>query len=257
VASAIGKLASSSPKVFVRINSLLTPYATTDIKAIINRGLRGILVPKSEKANQIRRIDAMIAETEKTAGTEIGAIGIIALVESPRGVMNTYEIASASPRVLGVAFGAEDYAVDLGVNRTKEGMEISYPRMSIPVACHAAGVQAIDCVHTNIRDREGLIAETQTGRQYGFQGKQVIHPDQIVPVNEVFTPSADEIAYALRVVEAFETAVKQGSASTALDGKMIDTPVAERARRLIAFHRAITGNKNRTHGTHGNLSAGE
>ena len=164
-------------------------------------------------------------------------------METPKGIINAYDIASASPRILGITFGAEDYALEMGVNRTGEGAEIYYPRMVISLACHAANVTAIDCVYTDVRDREGLIKETKLVRQMGFQGKLVIHPDQVDPVNEIFLPAPDEIARAQKVVAAFEAAVAEGKASTALDGKMVDSPVAERARNLILLAETMAKNK--------------
>jgi len=240
VASAIGRFASGRPQVFVRINSLLTPYAAADIEKTVIQGLRGIYLPKSESAEEVRQVDRLISEREKAVGLPGGSVGVLALVETARAVLKVCEIISASPRLLGVALGAEDYAIDLGVARTKEGREIAYPRMVIPVACHAVNVQAIDCVYMDVRDTEGLITEARYAKQLGFQGKQVVHPSQVIPVNEVFTPSPQEIEYARRVVEAFETAVKRGYASTSLDGKLVDIPVAERARRLLAQYEAIT-----------------
>ena len=225
VAASIDGLASSGREVFVRINSLSTSYAVSDIKAIVIRGLRGICLPKTESADDIHNIDVLIADAEKGAGLELGSIGLLTLVETPKGIINAYEIASASPRILGVTLGAEDYALEMGIKRTEEGTEIYYPRMVITLACHAANVLAIDCVYTNVRDQEGLIRETKLVGQMGFQGKLVIHPGQVDPVNQTFTPSEEESAYAQRVVEAFEAAVTQGQASTSLDGRMIDAPV--------------------------------
>ncbi len=239
VAASLDGLALSGQEVFVRINSLPTPYAMLDIKAVVTRGLRGICLPKSESADDIRQAEVLIANAEKEAGLEGGSTGLLALIETPKGIINAYEIASASPRILGITFGAEDYALEMGVNRTKEGAEIYYPRMVIAVACHAANVLAIDCVYTDVRDNEGLIKEMRLVRQMGFQGKLVIHPDQVGPVNQIFIPSEEEVGYARKVLEAFEVAVSQGQASTSLDGKMIDAPVAERARKLLALAESI------------------
>ncbi len=239
VVAAINELALAGHEVFVRINSLPTPYAILDIKAVVTGGLRGIVLPKSESIDNIRQADGLIANAEKEAGLEVGLVGLLALVETPKGIINAYEVASASPRILGITFGAEDYALEMGVNRTKEGAEIYYPRMVIALACHAAGVLAVDCVYTNVRDTEGLIKETKLVGQMGFQGKLVIHPDQVCPVNQLFIPAEEEITQARRVVEAFEVAVAQGQASTSLDGKMIDAPVAERARQLIGRAESI------------------
>ena len=239
VAASIDGLALSGREVFVRINSLSTSYAVSDIKAVVTKGLRGICLPKTESADDIHNIDVLIADTEKGASLEVGSIGLLTLVETPKGIINAYEIASASPRILGVTLGAEDYALEMGINRTKEGAEIYYPRMVIALACHAANVLAIDTVYTDVRDKEGLIRETRLVRQMGFQGKLVIHPGQVSPVNQTFTPSEEESAYAQRVVEAFEAAVTQGQASTSLDGRMIDAPIAERAKKLLNLAESI------------------
>jgi len=141
--------------------------------------------------------------------------------------------------MIGAAIGGEDFAMEMGINRTKEGSEIYYPRAVVAVACHAANILAIDSVYTDVRDTEGLVKETKTVAQLGFQGKAVIHPDQVGPVNQVFTPSDEEVDRAHRVVQAFEDAVEQGKASVALDGKMVDAPVAERARKFLALADAI------------------
>lgn len=239
VAASIEGLIFEGHDIFVRVNALSTPNCIPDIKAVVKRGLKGICLPKSESAGDILKVEALIAEVEKESGLETGSIGILPLVETPLGVINTYEIATASSRILGITLGAEDYALEMGVNRTKEGNEIVYPRMVIPVACHAANVLAIDCVYTDVRDGEGLVAETKKVKQFGFQGKLVIHPDQVAPVNQIFMPSPEEIESSQKIIEAFEIAVKQGSASTSLDGKMIDEPVALRARKLLALAELI------------------
>ncbi len=249
VAASLDGLALSGREVFVRINSLPTSYAVSDIKAVVTRGLRGICLPKSESADDIHNADVLIADAEKEAGLEVGSVGLLVLIETPKGIINAYEIASASPRILGVTLGAEDYALEMGINRTEEGAEIYYPRMVIALACHAANVLAIDCVYTNVREQEGLIRETKLVGQIGFQGKLVIHPGQVGPVNQIFTHSEEESAYARRVVEAFEAAVNQGQASTSLDGKMVDAPVAERAKKLLARAESIA-EKERTNSIH-------
>jgi len=241
VAASIGELASGEQEIFVRINSLQTPHAIPDINAVITGGLRGICLPKSESADDIHRAEGLIADAEKEAGIEAGSTSILALVETPKGIINAIEIAGASPRISGITFGAEDYALEMGVNRTKEGTEIYYPRMVLALACHAAGILAIDCVYTDVRDIDGLITETRLVKQFGFQGKLVIHPDQVGPVSRILMPSKEEIDHARKVVAAFETALTQGLASISLDGKMVDSPVAERARRLLALAESGTG----------------
>jgi len=240
VSASIQKLASEGLDIFVRVNSLSTPHCTIDIKAVVKKGLKGICLPKSESANDIHKAEAMIAEVEREIGIGEGSIGILALVETPKGIINAYQIAAASQRIIGITFGAEDFSLEMGVNRTKEGYEIEYPRMAIAVACHAASVQAVDCVFTDVKDNEGLEAETKRIKQLGFQGKLVIHPDQVNPVNQIFTPSPEEIDHARKIVESFEKAVAQGSASVSVDGKMVDSPVAARAKNLIVLAKLIT-----------------
>ena len=241
VATALKGLISQGQKVFVRINTLTTQNAIPDIKSVVTERTSGICLPKSETEDDIRRADTLLTEAEKAVGLTAGSVSIIALVETPKGIINALEIASASPRIIGITFGAEDYALEMGIKRTKEGSEIYYPRALLAVACHAAKVLAIDCVYTDVRDNEGLINETMTAKQIGFQGKLVIHPDQVEPVNQAFSPSEEEITQARRVVQAFEEAVKQGLASTSLDGRMIDSPVAERARQVLSLAEAISG----------------
>jgi citrate lyase subunit beta/citryl-CoA lyase len=239
VAASLEGLASIGREVFIRTNSLSTPYVVPDIKAVVRDGLRGILLPKSESAEDIHKAEALIADTEVTAGLEIGSTSLIALIETPRGVIKASEIASASARILGLAFGAEDYTLEMGITRTKDGNELYYPRMTISIACHAASVLAIDSVYTDVRDSDGLVKETKSIKQMGFQGKLVIHPDQVGPVNQIFIPSKEEITYAQRVVAAFEAAVAEGKASTSLDGRMVDAPVAERAKKLLSLAESI------------------
>ncbi len=245
VATSIDELASSGKDIFVRINSLPTPYAVSDIKAVATGGLKGICLPKCEAVDDIHRADALLADAEKESGLEAGSIAILALIETSIGILNAYEIVSASPRIIGAAFGAEDFALEMGIKRTKEGAEVYYPRSVVAVACHAANVLAIDTVYTDVRDTDGLIKETRAVAQLGFQGKAVIHPDQVGPVNQVFVPSDEEIAQARRVVQTFEAAVAQGQASISLDGKMIDAPVAERARKVLARADAIAEKERR------------
>lgn len=236
---AISRFRDAKKHIFVRVNSMSTSYCLPDIKAALAGKIAGIILPKSESATTIRQAEEIMAEAERTSQINVGQTGIVALVETPRGLINADKIASASPRIIGIAFGAEDYALEMGIQRTREGAEIYYPRMVISVACHAVKVLAFDSVYTDVRDKEGLIAETRAVKQMGFHGKMIIHPDQVSPVNEIFSSSESEVAYAQRVVETFDAGVKRGQASIALDGKMIDIPVLERAKNLLARAQAI------------------
>ena len=143
---------------------------------------------------------------------------------------------------MGISFGAEDFTLDTGIVRTEEGSELLYPRTMVVVAARAADVFAVDTPYNNFRDEEGLIREARLARRLGFDGKCLIHPSQIEPVNRIFRPSPEEVEHASRVVAAFEAAVAQGFASTSLDGRMIDAPIANRARRLLMMVDSITQN---------------
>jgi len=235
VTSSVSSFSNTNHLIFVRVNSLSTPFAEQDIKAVVKDGFHGILLPKSETVDDIRQAETLIAEAERENGLATGSFGLLALVETPRGLINVNDIAGASERLSGITFGAEDYALEMSITRTKTGEELYFPRMTISLACHAAGIPAIDSVFTDIRDRDSLIHETRLVKQMGFQGKLLIHPDQVDCVNEVFTPSEEEIAYARSVVTAFEMALTEGKASVSLDGKMVDAPVAERARKLLSL----------------------
>ena len=157
------------------------------------------------------------------------------MVETALGVLNSYAMARTSRRVRALCLGGEDLAHDLGAIRTKEGTEITYARAQLVIAARALRVQATDSVYTDLDDSEGLGAEARQARCLGYCGKQVIHPAQIDVVNEAFTPSSAEVAYARLVVEAFEAGEAKGHGALALEGKMIDAPVVARAREILSL----------------------
>lgn len=232
-------LALKAQKVFVRINSLASGMAEEDIDAIVALGLDGISPPKMECSEDIVRLDRALEDREKSRGLSPGSIHLIPWTETARGIINAFDIARASPRVMGIAFGADDYALDMRIVRSEEGTELFYPRSVMAISSVAAGVAALDTPYVNFRGEAGLLRDAQLARQLGFRGKFVIHPSQIEPVNRVFSPSSSEVAFARKVIAAFEAAVSQGAAVTPVEGKMIDTPVAERARRLLVLAEAI------------------
>jgi citrate lyase subunit beta/citryl-CoA lyase len=237
---AIIRFHAARKQVFVRVNSLASQHCPADIRVAVAGRVAGVLLPKCESAASINQAAEMMSEAERASGARVEQTGMIALVETPKGLINCNVIAGASRRIVGMAFGAEDYALEMGIQRTREGNEVYYARTVISVACHAAKVLAFDSVYTDVRDIEGLITETKAVKQMGFHGKMVIHPDQVNPVNEAFSPSQSEVVYARRVVEAFEAGEKEGRASISLDSKMIDIPVLERAKNLIARAQAIS-----------------
>lgn len=220
-------------RVFVRINSIGSGLMEDDLEAVITPGIDGINIPKPNSADDIKKVEAIVERLEKERGIEKGHIKLTPWVETAKGLINAFEIASASPRIVGIIFGAEDFTLDTGMQRTEGGEELLYPRTMVVVAAKAADVIAIDTPYNNFKDDEGLIREATLARNLGFEGKYIIHPSQIEPVNQAFRPSPGEVEQARRTVEAFEAAEAQGFASTSVDGKMIDIPQANRSRKLL------------------------
>jgi citrate lyase subunit beta/citryl-CoA lyase len=181
----------------------------------------------------VARLASLLAALEHERGLPSGAVGILLMVETAQGVLNAYEMACASRRVWALCLGGEDLALDLGAIRTKEGLELAYARAQTVVAARAAGALALDTVYTDLNDLDGLLAEARQARQLGYSGKLLIHPAQIEPVHRAFAPSEEEVAYARRVLAAFEAAKARGDGVLALDGSMIDAPVVARAREVL------------------------
>lgn len=221
----------------VRINPLNTPYGKKDIEAVVKAGVHVVRMPKTETAAEVREVEAEIEKVER----EIGAVGrtrIMAAIESALGVVNAYDIATSSPRMMGIALGAEDYCANLKTQRSKEGDELRLARETIVVAARAAGIDALDTVYSNLNDMETFRREVEYIKTLGFDGKSIINPRQIEVVNEVFTPTEKDIEKAKAIVAAIKEAEKKGSGVIALNGKMIDRPVVIRAERTITLAKA-------------------
>jgi citrate lyase subunit beta / citryl-CoA lyase len=220
---------------YVRVNSLDTGLTADDVRGILCPALDGIILPKIESAEELREGDAIIGQLETELGLPSGRIDLIPIIETAKGFLNAQSVASAGTRARRLAFGAGDFTSDLGVNWYGDCPAIMLPRMLLPVISRAAGLEPpFDTVYQDIHDLEGLRKETETAKALGFQGKMCIYPAQVAMVNEVFSPTEAEIAYARRVIEAFHVAEAQGHASCTVDGKMIDYPLAERAKRVLA-----------------------
>ena len=219
--------------VFVRVNACDSSFFRDDMRTVVGPGLDGIFLPKVESDEQLREANMLLAQAELRAGLRLGTVRLVPILESVKGVFRAEDLARAAPRVQAVAFGAEDFTLDLGVERTSDGLETRYPRAYVAMAARAAGVLALDTPWTDIADGVGLLREARQARQLGFAGKQAIHPSQIGTINEAFTPSAEALDRARRVVAAYEEAVARGTGAINLDGKLIDVPMVERARRLL------------------------
>lgn len=219
----------------VRINSL-DSYAQEDIAVIVPAGPDAIMLPKASCAQDIKQIAAWIGQAEKPGQKPVK---IIPLLETSMGVHNAYEIASADERVDAIAFGAEDYTAGLEAQRTKEGVEILAARSLLVNAAVAAGVQVIDTPFTDVNDEEGLLKDCLLVRQLGFKGKLTINPRHIDTIHSVFSPSEREINWAKRVVDGLKEAEKEGVGVIAIDGKMVDKPIVDRAQRIIQLAQVL------------------
>jgi citrate lyase subunit beta/citryl-CoA lyase len=219
-------------EVMVRINPLEGPWGAADLAELAPVLPHAILLPKCESAADVQALDGELGRIE--AGGAPGATRILPIVESARGVLAAAAIASASERVAGLCFGAEDFAADIGARRTAAGSESRYARQALVVAAKAAGVQALDSVYADTGDLAGFETYCAASRAMGFDGVGILHPRQIAVANRAFSPTEEELAEARAVVAALADAEAAGSGVASLDGKMIDAPVARRARRILA-----------------------
>ena len=232
-------LRKAGRRVMVRCNGLDTGLTRDELAAIIGPDLYGVSVGKTESPWDIQEIDRIIGPYESAAGLEPGAIKLIPWIESSKAVMNAQQMAGASSRIIAIAFGAEDYTVDMGLQRTDTGEEVYVPRATNAIAARAAGVASLDSPYVAFRNSEGLKEDCSTARQLGYNGKFAIHPAQIDTINETFSPNPEDVAYARRVMEAWNRAESDGRGSLDLDGKMVDVPVVKRAQNLLALVEAI------------------
>ncbi len=216
----------------VRINPLNTPYGKKDIEAVVKAGVHVIRMPKTETAEEVREVEREIERVEKELGC-LGRTRIMAAIESALGVVNAYDIATASPRMMGIALGAEDYCANLKTQRSNDGDELRLARETIVVAARAAGIDALDTVYSNVNDMDTFRKEVEFIKTLGFDGKSIINPRQIDVVNEVFTPTQKDIDKARTIIAAIKEAEKKGSGVIAVNGKMVDKPVVTRAQRTI------------------------
>ena len=225
----------------VRINATDTPYWEEDIAAVVPAGPDALMPAKASGAEMVRTVCARVERAEREAGMEPGSVKLVPLLETALGIENAFEIASASPRVAGLALGAEDLTADLRCRRTKEGAEILYARSRLVCAARAAGVEAYDTPFTDVDDFEGLRRDADFARGLGFSGKLVISPRHLDTVNASFSPTDAEIAYAREVLRLIAEAEEQGKGVVSLRGKMIDAPIVARARQVCEAARAIYG----------------
>jgi citrate lyase subunit beta/citryl-CoA lyase len=220
----------------VRINQL--PLGLEDLAEIVSEAPDLVLIPKVERPDQVGEADRLIGELKLSHDID-RAIWLMPILESAIGIENAFAIATVTPNVCALTIGLEDYTADLGVVKTLEGRESQYARTRVVNAAKAAGIQAIDSVFSDVGDLSGLRHWGEDSRALGFEGMGCIHPSQIPVIHEAFAPSQVEVEKALKIVAAFEEAQQHGLAVVSLGSKMIDPPVVERARKLVARAKAM------------------
>ncbi|MGE5334039.1 MAG: HpcH/HpaI aldolase/citrate lyase family protein [Nitrososphaerota archaeon] len=234
------------PAVYVRINGMTTPHAYDDLCAIVGAGLDGIVLPKTETAAQLATADWLLCQLERERGMGEGSIDLMPIIETAAGIAHLTEIAAATPRVRRLNFGAGDYSLDTNMTWTAGHEGILWARIQVVNASRAARLEPpLDTVYARLDDMEGFAREAEQARRLGFQGKACIHPTQVAVANAVFTPSAEDIARARRIVQAFAEAEASGVASFQVDGQFVDYPIAYTAQRTLEIATHIERNAPR------------
>ena len=223
----------------VRVNPLDSEFGLADLNAVVRAGVDVVRMPKTETAQDVIDMDHEITEIEKACGREVGSTQMLAAIESPLGITQANQIATASKRLIGIALGAEDYVRHLKTERSPEGIELLFARCSILQAARAAGIQAFDTVYSNANNEEGFLAEAALIKQLGFDGKSLINPRQIELLHNLFAPTQKDVDQARRIIDAAEEAERNGLGVVSLNGKMIDAPIIDRAK--LVLERAKSG----------------
>ncbi|MGI6074814.1 MAG: aldolase/citrate lyase family protein [Pyramidobacter sp.] len=225
-------------EVIVRINGLDTPHWKEDIRVAVAGGADGIRIAKTETADDVKTVDAAVTAAEEEFGVERGRTLLMAAIESPKGVLNAYEICTASPRLFGIALSGGDYRRCMQVRPSSSGLEMLAARGQMLIAARAAGVQCFDTVFTDLDDEAGFRAEVQQNKDMGFDGKSLINPRQIPIVHEMLAPTQKEIENAEAILRAYREQSAKGVGVFTLNGKMIDVAFVPGARRVIDLAKA-------------------
>jgi citrate lyase subunit beta/citryl-CoA lyase len=229
-------------RAYVRVNAPTSPFCYRDLVETVRPGLDGVVVPKIESAADLHAIDWLLAGLERENGLAEGSLDLMPIIETAAGLQRIDRIVQARNlrpyrgawRVRRVAFGAADYANDVGLSPTLEENELADARSRLVLASRAAGMEnPIDSPWFHFKESEAFARALERSRRSGFQGRLCVHPDQIGPVNAAYRPSAEELAAAERIVNAFREAEARGAAAIQVDGQMIDYPVAYRAQALL------------------------
>lgn len=229
---------------YIRVNAATTEWGYGDLVAVVRARVDGIVLPKAETVDEVRAVDWVVSNLERERGLPVGAIDIIPIIETAKGLTKLRAIAAAGTRIKRVAFGAGDFTLDVAMTWTRDEGELLPARSECVLASRAANLEApIDTVWADLKDMDGFRASATHVKGLGFQGKMCIHPDQVTVTNEVFAPSEAEVAWSRKAVAAFAESEKAGSASIQIDGKFIDYPIVHRAARIVALAERIASRK--------------
>lgn len=220
-------------EVFARINALDTIFGEKDVSKLVKNGIKNIRLPMVENKNNVIELSQMLSFYEKEYDVADGTVSIQCSIETPKGVLNAMDIATASSRVISISFGTGDYTNCLCVNRTNNVEQFLYARSHIALCASTAGIDAIDTVYFDVKDLDGFRKETEHVKMLGFNGKSCIHPSQIKIVHDIFTPDKAEINKAIKIVRKSQEAVDNGVGVIVIDDKMIDEPVIKKARKIL------------------------
>ena len=237
IAAALRELDFGRSEKLARINAPGSGLESEDIQAVLPFRPDGVVLPKVETQEQIQWASGKIEAAELAYGWPVRSIRLLVEVETPKAFLNLKDLAS-QPRLEALIFGDVDYAASIGATRTPGAEELLFARSALVMVCAAYTLQAIDMVSTDFKDLETLRQEARLGAQLGFAGKQIIHPNQVAPVQEAFTPDEAASESARRLVEAFELHQARGSGAFALDGRMIDIALVKAAQRVLERARA-------------------
>ena len=226
-----------TPDVYVRINSPSSGKTVDDLKEITVKGIDGIVIPKVNNVNELKKIEKTLSSLEKKR--KLKPIELMPSIESAEGVVNAYEIASSTKRITALVFGVFDLLNDMGIEYTKQAEGAKYARSKIPLDAKAAGTYAIDAIWQDLKDVNGLREDCITGKNLGYSGKSIIHPDQIQVTHEIFYPNNTEIEWAEKVYKKYLEATKTGRGATVIEGKMIDEVHYKRAKALLQVAKRI------------------
>ena len=242
-----------TPARYVRVNAVGSAAMRADLATVVRPGLEGLVLPKVDGPEQVAIAEAILEQREDAEGMPRGAVRLLVAIESPTGLFNARATASASRRIVGLMFGAEDFCreMSLPVRREGEAMDLIFARSYIATAAAAAHVQAVDGVWTDLTDSEGLRRHALHARRLGMSGISIIHPGQIDEANAAFTPAPEDLKYATEVLAAFDAARARGDGAIAFRGQLLDYPIVDRARQTLALAKSLGVAEAAVGGRHG------